>query len=234
MLNLPLDRSTSELPRLARSRQSLPELQLALMDPVHPQRALAESFMQAIFRDAYQASLTSFYPQLLTITRSDGEYAAVAGFRPAGSQALFSEHYLSEPVEQILHSPRAGIVEIGNLAPASAGQARWLICSLSAFLIGAGFTHVVFTLVPKLRNAFRRMGLQLEHLADASASCLPEAERAEWGSYYSYSPAVYAGDIVNGMPALRQLMASDPALARLSQRAAQLGAAFVRHGEYYA
>jgi hypothetical protein len=131
-------------------------------------------------------------------------------------------------VQHILQAERSGIVEIGNLAPASAGQARWLICTLSAFLIGAGFTHVVFTSVPKLRNAFSRMGLPLAWIADADQQRLPLQERSEWGSYYDCRPAVYAGDIVAAIPALTRLMHSDPELSRLSRRASRMGQEFVR------
>jgi len=211
---------------LALPGQALPGLDLALMDPSHPQRGMAEAFVRAVFVNAYQARLDSFYPWLLSITRDDGAYAAVAGIRPAGGEQLFSEHYLDAPIERLLQARRAGIAEIGNLAPAGAGQARWLICTLSAFLIGAGFTHVVFTAVPKLRNAFRRMGLPLTRLADADVQRLPDAQREGWGSYYRNSPAVYAGDIVAGTPALSALMHADPELCQLSQWALRLGKSF--------
>jgi hypothetical protein len=215
-------------PRLGVAAGDSRELALTLMDPAHPQRAVAEAFVRAVFAAAYHARLGSFYPLLLSTTRDNGEYAAVAGIRPAGGAALFSEHYLDQPVEQILQTERAGIVEIGNLAPASAGQARWLICTLSAFLIGAGFTHVVFTSVPKLRNAFSRMGLPLAWIAEADQQRLPPQERSEWGSYYDCKPAVYAGDIVAAIPALTRLMHSDPELSRLSQRASRAGQEFAR------
>lgn len=204
-------------------------LALTLMDPSHAQRGFAEAFVSAVFRRAYGARLGSFYPLLLGLNRDNGEYAAVAGIRPAGAAALFSEHYLEQPVESLLNSPRAGIAEIGNLAPANAGQARWLICTLSAFLMGAGFTHVVFTSVPKLRNAFSRMGLPLTRLADARREALPAGQQAEWGSYYDCGPAVYAGDITAGTPALLALMASDPDLQVLSERAHAAGRAFAGH-----
>jgi len=205
-------------------------LALTLMDPVHPQRGFAEAFVSAVFSKAYGARLEAFYPLLLGLTLDDGDYAAVAGIRPAGATALFSEHYLDQPVEHVLSTQRAGIVEIGNLAPASAGQARWLICTLSAFLMGAGFSHVVFTSVPKLRNAFSRMGLPLIRLADARRECLPPEQQAVWGSYYDSRPAVYAGDITAGTPALLVLMATDPELLRLSRRARAAGRAFTRVG----
>jgi hypothetical protein len=224
-------RRTHVTPCLCDAPASGAALELALMDPAHDQRGLAEAFVRAVFRQAYGATLSGFYPLLLGLTRAGGDYAAVAGIRPAGAAALFSEYYLDQPVEQRLSVQRSGIAEIGNLAPAGAGQARWLICTLSAFLMGAGFTHVVFTTVPKLRNAFSRMGLPLTRLADARGECLPADQLAEWGSYYDCKPAVYAGDIAAGRSALLALMAADPALLALAQRAHDAGRAFARNGQ---
>jgi len=214
----------------ARSQQ----LSLALMDLLHPRRMCAEAFVESVFRQAYGAQLQSFYPLLMSILFPGGEYAAVAGVRPAGSKALFSEHYLDEPIESILGVDRLKIVEIGNLAPASAGQARWLICTLTAFLSGAGFTHVVFTAVPKLKNAFTRMGLPLTKLADASAERLPPEQAVIWGSYYESRPAVYSGDIRIGEHAFSQAIGVDQALRELSMHACEIGRAFAtKTGKHY-
>jgi hypothetical protein len=219
----------SVTPRLEYAPAAGTTLALTLMDPAHAQRGLAEAFVRAVFQRAYGAALSTFYPLLLGLTDGGGEYAAVAGIRPAGADTLFSEHYLDRPVEALLSTARSGIAEIGNLAPASAGQARWLISTLSAFLMGAGFTHVVFTSVPRLRNAFGRMGLPLTRLADARRERLPVDQQAEWGSYYDSRPAVYAGDIVSHTPALLALMAADPELQQLAQRAHAAGRAFTRY-----
>lgn len=214
----------------ARSQQ----LSLALMDLSHPRRVRAEAFVQSVFMQAYGAQLQTFYPLLMNILFPGGEYAAVAGIRPAGSKALFSEHYLDESIECILGVERHKIVEIGNLAPASAGQARWLICTLTAFLSGAGFTHVVFTAVPKLKNAFRRMGLPLTKLADASAERLPPEQAASWGSYYESQPAVYTGDIRIGEHAFSKAIGVDQALRELSTHAGEVGRGFAtKTGDYY-
>lgn len=226
-----LDRHRSTVtPRLRGPVDTGSRLALTLVDPAHEQRRITEAFVSAVFRKAYGATLSTFYPLLLGLTQDSGDYAAVAGIRPAGNASLFSEHYLDLPVERLLAAPRAGIAEIGNLAPASAGQARWLICTLSAFLMGAGFTHVVFTSVPRLRNAFSRMGLPLVSLAEARRECLPAEQQAEWGTYYDCKPAVYAGDIVAGTPALLALLAADDELLELAQRAHDAGRAFIGLG----
>jgi hypothetical protein len=209
-----------------RSRSQVEALDLTLLDLTHPKRHDAEDFVRDVFFNAYRARLGAFYPLLVSIGYPDGEYAAVAGVRPAGGEALFSEHYLDEPIEKILNVERQKIVEIGNLAPASAGQARWLICTLTAFLTGAGFTHVVFTAVPSLKNAFRRMGLPLTKHADARQEQLPERQAAEWGTYYESKPAVYSGDIRVGHSSFSNIKETAPDLYAISRLAFDAGQTF--------
>jgi hypothetical protein len=230
MLNINKEIEKDMVPLPATSAVEPMRLNLELMDSSHPERATAEAFVRAVFKDAYDARLASFYPLLMSMIWPDGRYAAIAGVRPAGAEALFSEHYLDTPIEDLLGVGREKIVEIGNLAPASAGQARWLICTLNAFMSGAGFTHVVFTAVPRLRNAFRRMGLPLQKHADARPECLPAAEVREWGSYYNSSPAVYSGDIRIGERAFRKLIATDPELHDITRRAFRAGRIFANQG----
>ena len=208
------------------SRSRVEGLDLELLDLVHPGRRDAEAFVRDVFFNAYRARLNAFYPLLVSIAYPEGEYAAVAGVRPAGGEALFSEHYLDEHVEKVLNVERCKIVEIGNLAPASAGQARWLICTLTAFLTGAGFTHVVFTAVPRLKNAFRHMGLPLTKHADARQELLPEHQAAEWGSYYECKPAVFSGDIRVGHSAFSNIKETAPELYPVSRLAFDTGQAF--------
>jgi hypothetical protein len=230
MLNTIKEISYGMVPLPTASAAGSTRLNLELMDPSHPERATAEAFVRAVFKDAYDARLPRFYPLLMSIIWPDSRYAAIAGVRPAGAEALFSEYYLDAPIEELLGVGREKIVEIGNLAPASAGQARWLICTLNAFMSGAGFTHVVFTAVPRLRNAFRRMGLPLQKHADARPGCLPAAEVREWGSYYNSSPAVYSGDIRVGERAFRKLIATDPEMRDITRRAFRAGRMFANQG----
>ena len=191
-----------------------------------------EAFIRQVFLQAYAARISTFYPHLLGITRPDDAFAAVAGIRPASRGALFSEFYLDAPIEDLVadHTGRtigrAEIAEVGNLAPASAGQARWLIAALTAYLHAAGFTWVVFTAVPTLYNAFARMGLRPIGLAAADVTRLDPALQDDWGSYYEARPVVYAGEISQGFRALNSLI--DPALPHLWalwHDALQLGAA---------
>jgi len=204
-------------------------LDLTLMEPLHPRRINAEAFVQAVFFKAYRARLNTFYPLLVSIANPDGEYAAVAGVRPAGGETLFSEHYLDEPIERLLGTERRRIVEIGNLASASAGQARWLISTLTAFLTGAGFTRVVFTAVPRMHNAFTRMGLPLAKHADALRERLPDAQQGNWGAYYESRPAVYSGDIRVGDRAFRHVLEKSLYLDDIYRRALAAGQGFANN-----
>lgn len=213
-------------PSLLNSQSVRPDL--ALLDAAHEDRPLAEAFVKHVFEQAYQARLQSFSPVLIGVTWPDKSYAAVAGVRSAGNEKVFLEHYLDAPLGELLSTPRRKIAEISNLAPASAGQARWLIFTLNGFLTGAGFSHVVFTLVPRLYNAFRRMGLPLTQLAPADADALPAGQAAHWGSYYDSKPRVYSGDLREGEPAFRHLIDSDPELRYLSDLAFKKGAEYAR------
>lgn len=186
-----------------------------LVDQDSPQRAAAERFIHDIYAKQYQADLGSFLPYLLSIKSPDRGHAAIAGLRPAASSKLFLENYLPSSIDSLLGVERGNIVEVGNLAPAGAGQARWLITSITALLYSAGFTHVVFTATPLMFNAFRRMRLPLNFLAKATADCLPPEEKARWGSYYCTEPKVYWGDINYGITALFSRAQNDPVSAAI-------------------
>lgn len=208
--------------------------QFTLLDTGHRQRYLAEEFIRQVFFKAYGARINSFYPLLLSIQQKPDhqsfEFAAVAGIRPADAGPLFLEQYLESPIEEVLDVPREKIIEIGNLAPANAGQARWLIATLNAFMLGAGFSYVVFTAVPSLKNAFGRMGLPLTRLADAHSHSLPVAEKANWGSYYDAGPKVFAGDLHLGEMPLTSIARQNPFLDDWCRHAARAGQGF-RNGQ---
>ena len=213
-----------------RREEEMARRELRLLHACDAERPYAEAFVQEVFYRAYRARLVSFYPLLLSIGTRGGngriEYEAVAGARPASAEKLFLEHYLVRPVEEVVGVARERIIEIGNLAPAGAGQARWLITTLNAFMRGAGFTHVVFTAIPKLKNSFSRMGLPLAELAAANRDVLPPAEQANWGNYYDTRPRVFVGDLRIGEAPLRAVAAGDSLLQGLYRRATQVGEEF--------
>lgn len=202
-----------------------------VLETGHPDRHRTERFVRAVFALCYGADIRSFYPTLLAFTQH-AELMGVAGYRGAAAQALFSEQYLDRPLEQLIGAhwnepvERSRIVEVGNLALASPGQARWIIAAVTLFLHTAGYRWVLFTAVKPLINAFRRLGLDPLTLAPADPARLAD-DGQHWGSYYAGRPSVCVGDIEAGY---RKLMSStgarQPLLQALLRQVEQAATAF--------
>lgn len=194
----------------SRLRDTAPPKRIQAVTHGHPLRAEMERFIKRRFRQVYGAEIREFYPVLLALRGEAERLLAVAGIRSGDLGALYSEHYLDQPVNVTLSRhyaepvERESIVEIGNLSPAHLGQSRWLILTLCRCLHQQGFRKVVFTAVPVLANALRRMGLSPILLGDANPSRLPETDKNDWGSYYEKGPRVYAGDLAEGLACLNR------------------------------
>jgi hypothetical protein len=170
-----------------------------------PRQVPLRAFVRAVFRRAYDARVQSFHPNLIGLSDAGGP-CAVVGYRDGHGGALFSEQYLEAPAERVLADAldlpagtldRAELVEVGNLALAQPGQARWVIAFTTAFLAAAGYRWVLFTATRPLANAFRRLGLRPLALAAADPARLA-GDATAWGRYYDGAPQVYAGDILAG------------------------------------
>ncbi len=175
--------------------------------PGDPRRAELEAFVAAVFRSSCGARIQSFLPELLAF-EAGAALCAVVGCRGAAGQHLFAEHYLDRPAERVIGAVlgrevrRAELVEVGNLALAYPGQARWVIAATTAFLAAAGYRWVIFTAAGPLFNAFGRLGLRPVPLAAADPKRLADGGAA-WGRYYDAQPRVYAGDVRAGLAKLR-------------------------------
>jgi len=177
-------------------------VQTRYCDPNDADRDALEEFIQHVFKQTYGAELHSFYPHLAAFT-TDGRIRGVVGYRDGMVRPLFSEQYLDAPVEKVMSAclnqdiDRRELVEVGNLALAGPGEARWLIAAMTVFLYAAGYRWGLFTAVRPLFNAFRRLGLRPIELATPDPRRLPDGG-SNWGSYYDAGPVVYAGDIEAG------------------------------------
>jgi hypothetical protein len=195
----------------------------------HVRRHEAERFVAQSFRHLYGADVREFMPALMSLRADDGLLLGVLGLRPAHEGRLFLECYLDQPVEQLLAATtggpvdRSGVVEVGNLAVASAGGGRWLITGLTAYLHAARSKWVVFTIGPVLANAFRRLGIRLFDLGPADPSRLSADERASWGRYYDQEPRVMAGLVEEGFHALSRNLDVQGGLTRLWRQAGAAG-----------
>lgn len=176
------------------ARQIVPRLSEASA----PNRRKLEHFIYTVFRNTYGANVTHFMPQLLSLHDQHAQVLAVCGLRQAGSERLFLETYLDQPIEVALSERvgvevvRSDIVEIGNLAVAELGLTRSLLLEVINHLHATNTQWAVFTAIPALRNSLTKLNMRLEKLGEAKITSLPEGERAAWGSYYAENPQVMA------------------------------------------
>ncbi len=217
-------------PLLAELRQAMT---LRRVPVGHPDRPAVERFIHGVFRHSYGADIRCFYPQLLAFS-DQAHLRAAVGYRCGLTRPLFAEQYLDAPAERAIRAvcgepvERARIVEVGNLALASPGQARWLIAAVTLYLHAAGYRWVLFTAVRPLINAFQRLGLNPLPLAPADPARLGDAARG-WGSYYAGGPLVCAGDIAAGHRKLSGSVTSrQPLLQALLEQACRQAAAPLR------
>ncbi len=174
----------------------------------------ATGFIRETYARAYGANIDSFMPQLMRVANAAGECRAVMGFRLAGQQRLFLENYLDDPIEEVISRylgklvNRSEIIEVGNLAEAEPGDARMALVGGTAYMWSLGCRWLVFTGVSRMRNSFRRLGLDVWELMAADENMLSSEEVAKWGRYYQSHPVVCFGDIKQGHDTLQELWAS--------------------------
>lgn len=185
----------------------------ALVDAMHPARAEVEAYIAHIYLQRYGAVLRSFLPHLMVYRDASGTIRAAVGLRRGGEGRFFVEQYLDAPAEQAIAAStgrvplREHVVEVGNFASASAGDAREMILQLTASLHAEGLRWVVFAATRQLRNAFDRLHLSPVELAEARSDRL-QGDHSDWGSYYDAQPRVMFGDIVAGHAYLMRIAAA--------------------------
>ncbi|MDA8484010.1 thermostable hemolysin [Pseudomonas resinovorans] len=172
-------------------------------------RVQVEDFVHRRFLSAHGADIHQYMPELLSMRNFHGALSAVAGIRLAEQETLFLEQYLEAPVESRIASltglpvERRQVVEVGNLASISAGNARLIIVAVTWLLHQRGLEWVVFTGAPGLINSFHRLGLEPLHLGEANPSRLGH-DQEQWGSYYEQKPQVFTGNIHFGYEQLQR------------------------------
>lgn len=172
------------------------------------QRCAAEQFIQHMYADQHHARIQSFMPQLFGLM-DEHSIQAVVGIRHAQAQTLFLERYLDSPAEQCLSQAlgeevnRHSLVEIGQLSTNRPGIMALLLPRLFHQLHQQGARWLVFTATQRVRNSFRRLGLDAEVLGEASIGVLSAQEQAAWGHYYQHQPLVMGGRLPQVTPLKR-------------------------------
>lgn len=177
--------------------------------PGAARRPEAEAYIRAIFTSRYQADPAAFAPNLVMLEQRQRLIAA-AGWRGAGTDKLFLEHYLDSPIEVAMaqlagqNVVRERIVEVGNLAADKSGGSIQIILTLGPHLHQLGFEWVVFTATQELIRILTRLGLPMLALSKADPARLG-GDAAAWGTYYDTQPIVVAGRIQLGLDRMSRL-----------------------------
>ncbi len=206
------------------SRLRLASVKVLITTADTPDRRRAETLIKRIYQKVHDASITVQYPVLISIENHQKELIAALGYRPAHHGPLYLEHYLSGPIEEILHTPRARIVEIGNLASTDSSASLFLFIALCAYLHHQEFTQAVITCSNKLEARFKAMGLAPQRLTAAKPHDLLHTENTQsihhtssvhtkkqdyWGHYYRSNPHVLSGSVTQGFQHLQHRLGAD-------------------------
>ncbi len=170
-------------------------MQILVVPGEHELRAHIERFIADVYREHYQASVTTFPPDLIALVAEDGRCICASGLRYAHT-GFFSESYLDLPVEQALSQaagrkvPRERIFEVTGLASRAPRVATRFLRHVVAYGERAGFDWAFFTATQRLRELLERIDLSPLPLAIADPARVANAET--WGSYYDAAPLVCA------------------------------------------
>jgi len=161
-------------------------------------RQEVEDFIAMVFKQVYDAEITSFMPQLVALRDHTGVLMAAFGLRHAATEQLFLEQYLDEPIEQLMSRQlqrticRDEITCIGNLAVANPRNAGVLIAHVIQYSLNIQLPWVVATAHHSLQNGLIKGGRDVYPLAMAHPERLSTQERAKWGRYYTHTPQIVA------------------------------------------
>ena len=153
----------------------------------------ASEVVRQKFNNSYDANIEPS-PQYFVVTQTPEEkIISCAGITFADDRILFSEQYLSQPIEQILSDrfgknvDRANIAEIGSLTShhVTAGMILVNMIPLLAWCMGAHY--LLCTVTPHVRRMMESCQIEFSPLLTADPDCLRE-DGANWGSYYAQQP----------------------------------------------
>jgi len=168
---------------------------IQFIDASHVLRPQAEDFIKGIFKQHYNAQISSFLPQLFAVFDERGNTKSVLGLRNAQCEALYLERYLDQPIETLIQQvaqqavSRAQVVEIGNLASLNSANCKVLFSFITQHLQDQNIKWITCTSTSVLRLVFRRLGIKALPVHQADQNRLGN-EQYEWGSYYDNDPQV--------------------------------------------
>jgi len=158
-------------------------------------RDFVEGAIRQLYRERYEAYLSSFAATIVAELGPSGDIECAAGIR-FGNEAFFSECYLDRPIEYLLEDymvnnvHRDRIVEVCHLAAVTPGRSLSFVQKLIELLRGMDAEWAVFTATKPLRNLLQRSRLTMIELGAAERSRVPYPE--SWGRYFEHDPRIMA------------------------------------------
>ena len=168
-----------------------------LVTNASPRRSQVEEFIKASYEKNFSAKIQTFFPLILTVINiQDDSIMGALGIRYADEDALFSESYLPETIENSIFAHEQGvinrskIIELGNFVVESKEDIKFILPAVSQFIKSLDVDWVIYTLTRPIKSYFNKFGIELNFLNDAKAEAVNGAA-TDWGKYYKFNPAVY-------------------------------------------
>lgn len=161
----------------------------------HPLWLAAMAHIKSVYRNAHQADIVDFAPEIVVATNAEGAIVCAAGLRTV-ADGFFSEAYLDAPIAETLSfvidevvQPDE-VIEVVTLASSRTCTALPMLDAITSEGRKRGMRFGFFTATKRLRSMLLRAGLPLIPLAPAHQKRIADA--GSWGGYYRTDPWVCA------------------------------------------
>lgn len=200
--------SSPAVPRKGWDLQRLAITQFRLHSPSESNRAEVERCIMQSFAQRYDAKISHFSTELISLN-CERHICAAVGLTPAVCGKLFAEQYIDTPIDSLIAKvtgrsvQRRDVLEIGNLFSSWKGSSLLLFVFLGELMHALGYTWAVFTATPEVERLLAKLNFAPTVITQADPSRISNSS-TEWGSYYQKTPHVVFGEIEAALKLARQ------------------------------
>jgi len=197
---------------LASKKRHAEKSEFSLHSGCSPHRSQLETYITERYKQTHNASISSFMPILLNMTK-EGKSQAALGLRPGHYRPMFLEQYLDSPIEQQISKltkqpiDRCALIEIGNLVVSQRRAGLELFVILGKLVAEAGYEWLIFTVTGEVERLMRSLGFDPQYLVSADPARV-KGGAENWGRYYDNNPRV----MVHSSKKAVSIMGNSPAL----------------------
>lgn len=172
---------------------------MRLVDSGDEAAARARALISHSFRTRLNAYPETAHQHYLIIeTKIDGKpvLAACSSISLAHQQQLFSENYLSQPIQSEIFGKmdircnRSSICEIGSLStnPTLIPSVKKVVAYFPWFAYRLGYEFALVTVTSYMRLALANSGSNFTSFCESKPEKLSLMEKSRWGKYYDFNP----------------------------------------------